>query len=218
MALAIFDLDNTLLEGDSDHAWGEYLVEKKVVDKAIYKTANDKFLADYQSGCLDINEYLHFALKPLAQNPIEDLMTWRKDFFEQIISPIILPKGRQLIQEHKSRGDFILIITATNRFVTEIIADDLKVDDLIATEPEKNNDGYTGRVSGVPSFRDGKITRLNTWIEQHNHSLEGSYFYSDSHNDLPLLKIVEHPVAVDPDAELSRYCQNAEWPIISLRN
>lgn len=218
MALAIFDLDNTLLNGDSDHAWGEYLVEKGIVDADTYKQANDQFLKDYQTGQLNILEYLEFALSPLANNDLETLNTWRKDFLEQKIKPIMLPKAFALLEKHKKQGDFILIITATNRFVTELIANEFGVDDLIATEPEISNKRYTGKVSGTPSFQEGKITRLQEWLKGTQHQLEGAYFYSDSHNDIPLLELVDFPVAVDPDELLRQKSEQHDWPIMSLRS
>ena len=217
MALAIFDLDNTLIAGDSDHAWGEYLVEQGIVDEKIYKDSNDKFLKDYQNGNLNIEEYLAFALQPLAKHPIKDLHNWRQDFFERKIQPLILPKALELIAHHRTQGDFLLIITATNRFVTELIAQALEVDHLIATEPEQNEQGYTGRVSGTPSYKEGKIVRLNEWLSEQEYDMEGAYFYSDSHNDLPLLKLVEYPIAIDPDDTLRKYCETHHWPIRSLR-
>ncbi len=218
MALAIFDLDNTLIAGDSDHAWGEYLVEKGIVDAERYKNANDQFLLDYQSGQLDINAYLEFALEPLKAHPISRLNAWREDFFNEKIKPVMLPKAFQLIEEHRSRGDYLMIITATNRFVTELIARAFKVDTLIATEPEIINNQYTGKVSGTPSFREGKITRLKEWLSEQHLSLDGAFFYSDSHNDLPLLELVDNPVGVDPDEQLRIKCQLNDWPIQSLRD
>ena len=178
---------------------------------------NDKFLKDYQNGELNIEEYLAFALKPLAEHSTENLHNWRQDFFETKIQPIILPKAVELITHHREQGDFLLIITATNRFVTELIAQALNVDHLIATEPEQDEQGYTGRVYGTPSYREGKISRLNDWLSKEDHSIEGAYFYSDSHNDLPLLELVEHPIAVDPDDVLRKYCETHHWPIRSLR-
>lgn len=217
MALAIFDLDNTLIAGDSDHAWGEYLVEKGVVDATLYKQANDRFLQDYQNGLLDINAYLEFALKPLSIHPIEQLHDWRQDFFETKIRPIMLPKAFDLLQQHRDQGDYLLIITATNRFVTEPIALAFEVDDLIATEPEKINNRYTGRVAGTPSFKEGKITRLQEWLTNNQQQMQGAFFYSDSHNDIPLLEQVEFPVGVDPDEILRLTCKQNNWPIQSLR-
>lgn len=218
MALAIFDLDNTLIAGDSDHAWGEYLVEQGVVDAEHYRQKNDKFYQDYQNGCLAIEEYLRFALEPLARNTLDDLYKWRRAFFEDKIKPLMLPKAAQLIARHRHNNDILLIITATNRFVTEPIAQALGIEHLIATEPELNQHGFTGKVTGIPSFKEGKISRLKQWLSTRPYSLEGAYFYSDSHNDLPLMKLVEFPVAIDPDDELRSYCDAHQWPIHSLRN
>lgn len=218
MALAIFDLDNTLLAGDSDHAWGEYLVEKGIVDASLYKQANDQFLQDYQSGNLDIQSYLEFALKPLMNKPLSQLHALRDDFFETKIKPIMLPKAIELLQFHRDNGDYLLIITATNRFVTEIIAKAFKVDDLIATEPEMINNEYTGKVAGVPSFKEGKITRLYEWLKDKDHKLSGAFFYSDSHNDTPLLELVDFPIAIDPDDILRKTSEQNKWPIQSLRD
>ena len=217
MALVIFDLDNTLIAGDSDHAWGECLVERKIVDADYYQAKNDQFFQDYHSGNLVIEEYLAFALEPLANNTLDNLLSWRETFIEEKILPIMLPKAKALIEKHRQQGDFLLIITATNHFVTELIAQLLGVDDIIATIPEKNNTGFTGNISGTPSFKEGKITRLNEWLKDNNHSMSDSYFYSDSHNDLPLLKLVDNPIAVDPDTILKAYCEKNNWPIQSLR-
>ena len=217
MALVIFDLDNTLIAGDSDHAWGEFLVEQKIVNAEYYQSRNDQFFQDYQSGNLVIEEYLAFALEPLAQNALDDLIKLREIFIAEKILPLMLPKAKKLIEKHRKQGDYLLIITATNQFVTELIAQRLKVDDLIATVPEKNSRGFTGKISGTPSFKEGKITRLNEWLKPKQHSMQGSYFYSDSHNDLPLLKLVDHPVAVDPDPILKAFCEQHDWPIQSLR-
>jgi HAD superfamily hydrolase (TIGR01490 family) len=218
VALAIFDLDNTLLAGDSDHAWGQFLVDRRIVDAAHFKQANDRFFEDYQSGRLDITAYLEFALRPLTEHPLEQLHTWREQFVEDCIRPLILAKGRSLIEQHRAQGDELLIITATNRFVTEPIAGVLGIHHLIATEPEFLNGRYSGRIAGTPSFREGKITRLVQWLEEQQRDLSGATFYSDSHNDLPLLERVDHPVAVDPDSVLRRHAERRNWPIISLRN
>jgi len=165
VALAIFDLDNTLLAGDSDHAWGEFLVEQRIVDPEYYKQQNDKFYADYQAGTLDIFEFLSFTLAPLAQHPKEKLFAWRERFLADKIAPMILKKSLALVDSHRQRGDTLLIITATNRFITEPIAARLGIDNLIATEPEENESGYTGQPVGVPSYQEGKITRLKSWLE-----------------------------------------------------
>jgi len=218
VALAIFDLDNTLIAGDSDHGWGEFLVAEGKVDATLYQEKNDYYFEQYQSGTLDIMEYLEFSLLALTQIPSEDLLSLRTRFVQENILPIITEKSRALLKKHKDQGDYLLIITATNLFVTEPIAEELGVDDIIATNPEQINGRYTGKVDGIPSFQDGKVKRLTTWLNHNGLSLAGSYFYSDSHNDLPLLKQVDHPVAVDADATLSAYAQDHNWPIISLRD
>ncbi len=217
MALAIFDLDNTLLCGDSDHLWGDFLIKLGVVDADRYKQANDRFYREYSEGKLDIFEFLHFSLKPLSEHAPDTLYAWREQFVSEKIEPIILPAGLQLIQKHRDAGDTLLIITATNAFVTAPIAKRLGVEHLIATTPEMVDGRYTGRVSGTPSYQEGKIERLNQWLTKHHHNLVGSRFYSDSHNDIPLLEIVDKPVAVDPDKTLTQHAQKREWPIISLR-
>ena len=218
MALAIFDLDNTLINGDSDHGWGEFLVEQGLVDAQLYKEKNDYYLEQYQLGQLDIHEYLEFSLHALTQFPLEQLHTLRQEFVQNKILPLIGQKSRDLIQKHRQQGDYLLIITATNLFVTEPISQELAMDDIIATEPEMVNGQYTGKIAGIPSFQHGKVKRLTKWLEQTGLSLSGSYFYSDSHNDLPLLKLVENPVAVDADETLLTYANEQNWPIISLRD
>ncbi|WP_431025715.1 HAD family hydrolase [Halomonas sp. H5] len=217
MSLAIFDLDNTLLSIDSDHAWGEFLLEQGAVDPVSYREANDRFLRDYENGTLDMAAFLEVALRPLAENTPEQLAAWHQQFMASKIEPHILPKGEELLARHRSRGDTLLIITATNRFITGPIAERLGVDDLIAVEPEVVDGRYTGKVSGVPSYREGKVVRLEAWLEDKEVGLEDAWFYSDSHNDLPLLEKVEHPVAVDPDETLRAEAERRGWRIISLR-
>ncbi len=218
MSLAIFDLDNTLLSIDSDHAWGEFLLEQGAVDPVSYREANDRFLRDYENGTLDMAAFLEVALRPLAENTPEQLAAWHQQFMASKIEPHILPKGEELLARHRSRGDALLIITATNRFITGPIAERLGVDDLIAVEPEVVDGRYTGKVSGVPSYREGKVVRLEAWLEDKEVGLEDAWFYSDSHNDLPLLEKVEHPVAVDPDETLRAEAERRGWRIISLRD
>jgi len=218
MALAIFDLDNTLIAGDSDHGWGEFLVEQGIVDQHLYQEKNDYYYHQYQQGSLDILDYLQFSLKPLTQHDLSTLHALRADFVNEKIIPIITQKSRELLAKHRQAGDYLLIITATNLFVTEPIAKELGVDDIIATEPEFIDGAYTGKVAGTPSFQDGKVKRLTEWLAKNELSLEGSYFYSDSHNDLPLLKQVDYPVAVDADPSLLQYAKDHDWPIISLRD
>ncbi len=218
MSLAIFDLDNTLLSIDSDHAWGEFLVEQGAVDPVAYREANERFLADYNAGTLDMAAFLEMALKPLAENTPEQLAAWHQQFMASKIEPHILPKAEELLARHRTKGDTLLIITATNRFITGPIAERLGVDNLIAVEPEMVNGRYTGRVDGVPSYREGKVIRLQAWLEAQDITMDGAWFYSDSHNDLPLLEKVDHPVAVDPDDTLRKVAEERHWRIMSLRD
>jgi HAD superfamily hydrolase (TIGR01490 family) len=218
VSLAIFDLDNTLLSIDSDHAWGEFLLEQGAVDPVAYREANERFMADYNAGTLDMAAFLEMALKPLADNSPEQLSAWHQQFMASKIEPNILPKAEELLARHRTKGDPLLIITATNRFITAPIAERLGVDHLIAVNPEVKEGRYTGRVSGIPSYREGKVTRLEKWLEDQDLTMEGAWFYSDSHNDLPLLEIVEHPVAVDPDDTLREIAKERQWRIMSLRD
>jgi HAD superfamily hydrolase (TIGR01490 family) len=217
MALAIFDLDNTLLNGDSDYLWGVFLAEQGMVDGAFYERENERFYQEYKQGRLDIFEFLRFSLRPLAQQPLERLQQLHRQFMRDKIEPIILPAAEKLIEHHRSAGDTLLIVTATNAFVTAPIAERLGVRHLIATEPERIDGRYTGNVAGIPSFQDGKVRRLEAWLAEHGQDLAGSSFYSDSHNDIALLEVVERPVAVDPDPQLDAYARDRGWPVISLR-
>lgn len=218
MTLAIFDLDNTLLAGDSDHAWGEFLVEEGIVDREQYQQANDQFYQDYLNGEMDIYRYLAFALAPLARHDISKLYSWRAHFIEKKIKPMMQVKATRLLDRHRQQGHTLMIITATNRFVTDPIAELLDIEHLIAVEPEMINGQYTGKVSGVPSFQEGKITRLQDWMQQHQKNLDGAWFYSDSFNDAPLLKLVPNAVAVDPDPTLAELAKGSGWDIMSLRD
>jgi len=215
--LAIFDLDNTLLNGDSDHAWGEFLCRKGVVDAEEYRKANDYFYEQYKSGSMNIFEFLEFALRPLAANSNETLAQWHAEFMRDVIQPMMLPKAAALLQKHRDAGEHLMIITATNRFVTGPIAEQLGVDTIIATDPEMVNGNYTGKVAGTPCFQAGKVERLNTWLADNGATLEGSSFYSDSINDLPLLEKVDYPVAVNPDEKLTAEANRRGWPILDLR-
>ncbi|MEH6617038.1 MAG: HAD family hydrolase [Porticoccus sp.] len=218
MPLAIFDLDNTLIAGDSDHGWGEFLVAQNIVDAAYYKKMNDQFYNDYQNGTLNMSAYLEFSLAPLAKLDSSELTKLHAQFMVDVIDPMWLPQAERLLQQHRDCGDTLMVITSTNRFVVEPICEKLGVDHLIATELEQHNNRYTGHVSGIPSYKEGKVTRLNNWLTQTGHSMEGSSFYSDSINDLPLLEIVERPVAVDPCDLLKAEATKRNWEIISLRD
>jgi HAD superfamily hydrolase (TIGR01490 family) len=217
MTLAIFDLDNTLLGGDSDHAWGEFIAELGIVDGVVYRAKNDAFYDDYCRGALDIYAYQRFVLEPLAGFSMAELGRWHDEFMREKIEPIILPKAQALVDSHRAKGHTLMIITATNAFITAPIARRFGIDTLLATEPEKLNGSYTGDVTGVPCYREGKVVRLEQWLSENNATLDGSYFYSDSHNDLPLLSLVTHAIAVDPDEELRRQAGLRDWEILSLR-
>ncbi|MDF0729383.1 HAD-IB family hydrolase [Pseudomonas entomophila] len=218
MRLALFDLDNTLLGGDSDHAWGDYLCERGILDPVAYKNRNDAFYQDYLNGTLDLQAYLAFSMEILAATEPAQLDQWHRDFMRDCIEPIILPKAEALLRQHREAGDKLVIITATNRFVTAPIARRLGVRTLLATECERDGERYTGRSTDIPCFREGKVTRLQRWMLENGYGLEGSYFYSDSLNDVPLLEQVAHPVAVDPDPKLREEAGRRGWKVISLRD
>lgn len=217
MTLALFDLDNTLLGGDSDHTWGLFLVAKGLVDADYYSAANDRFYAEYQAGTLDINAYLAFALAPLTRFTQAELNALHQEFMAQFIEPLILPKALALLDHHRQQGHRLVIITATNRFITGPIAKRLGVADLLATEAEVIDGRYTGNISGTPCFQGGKVVRLQRWLAEQGEDLAGSYFYSDSINDVPLLEAVTHPVAVDPDARLLAWAKERGHAVLSLR-
>lgn len=217
MTLAIFDLDNTLIGGDSDNLWGEFVCEQGLVESEEFARQNDQFYADYQAGTLDIDAYLRFALGPLTGRTPEELAPLHAAFMAQKIEPILLTKAMQLISQHRDQGHELLIITATNRFITEPIARRLGIDNLLACEAQIIDGRYTGEPSGTPSFAAGKITRLEQWLEGRTTTMQDAWFYSDSHNDLPLLEQVDNPVAVDPDATLRQRATESGWPIVSLR-
>lgn len=220
LQLALFDLDNSLLAGDSDFEWGRFLITVGAIDEELHLAKNAQFYEDYKQGTLDIHAFLEFQLKPLSTHPRKQLDAWHAQYMDQVIRPIITPQARALVEKHRANGDLLCIITATNGFVTGPIAKAFGIEHLIATTPEEIDGEYTGRVSGVPSFKEGKITRLLEWLASRGETLESfeaSWFYSDSHNDLPLMKLVDHPVAVTPDPTLLAYAEEHGWPVISLR-
>ena len=218
MALAIFDLDNTLIAGDSDHSWGEFLVDQNIVDHQLYKKMNDKFYADYESGCLDIFAYLEFSVEPLTQFSLEELDVLHQQFMRDVIEPMKLDQAETLINHHRKAGDRILVITSTNRFIVEPICNSLGINEIIATDLQIIDGKYTGKVDGTPTFKEGKVERFNQWLREQNTNNEGSYFYSDSINDMPMFLEVTYPIAVDPDPALRKEAESRHWEIISLRN
>jgi len=218
--LVLFDLDNTLLNGDSDFEWAQFLIEQGVLDRELFEAKNLAFYEQYKAGTLDIHEFLDFQLKPLSRHSRKVLNGWRDDFMWTKVRGMISTSAQELVARHRTAGDVCVIITATNSFVTSPIAREFGVEHLIATEPEEKDGEFTGSVTGVPCFREGKVTRLESWLEQHNWgwgTFAASFFYSDSLNDLPLLGKVSHPVAVDPDATLRKHAEQHGWPILTLR-
>lgn len=238
MALAIFDLDNTLIAGDSDHLWGEFLCDQGLVDASWFREANDQFHADYQRGELDIHAYLEFALSPMIGRSLASIAALQAQFMRDAIEPILLDKAAELVETHRTKGDALLIITATNELVTRPIADRLGIDDLLGCEVDVQDNKITGKATGILTYREGKVARLEQWLEQPSAQrvkrkstvgrdtlmepsvdkvLAGASFYSDSHNDLPLLERVGRPVAVDADDKLSAIARSKAWEQISLR-
>jgi HAD superfamily hydrolase (TIGR01490 family) len=216
--LALFDLDNTLLDGDSDYAWAQFLIEEGVLHAGDYNAKNEWFYERYKDGTLDIHEFLDFQLAPIARRPRAQLDAWHSQFMQRKVRPMILPGAPELIAKHADA--LAAIVTATNRFITQPIADELGVAHLIATDIEEEGGFFTGKPRGTPNFREGKVERVNQWLASRGHRLEDfeSWFYSDSLNDLPLLEKVTHPIAVDPDATLRAHAAQRKWPIISLRS
>ncbi len=220
MNLALFDLDNTLLAGDSDYNWSLFLIKEGLLDAKTHHDRNEQFYADYKNGSLDIIEFLKFQLSPLSQHKKVFLDALHLKYMDEVIRPMMTEKAQALVDSHKAAGDICVVITATNSFVTKPIATAFGIENLIGSDPEMINGEYTGGVSGVPSFQAGKVTRINQWLAERGKKLgdfEKSYFYSDSFNDLSLMKLVTNPVAVDADAILSDYAQAQGWPHISLR-
>jgi HAD superfamily hydrolase (TIGR01490 family) len=215
--LALFDLDNTLLSGDSDFEWAQFLIEQGALDREVYEARNAQFYEQYKAGTLDIHEFLDFQLKPLSRHPRAVLEEWHREFMQQKVLPMVRDSARELVERHRS--DLRVVITATNSFVTAPIVREFGIEHLIATEPEQQDGEFTGNVTDIACFREGKVQRLEAWLESQGRALqsfEQSWFYSDSLNDLPLLTRVTHPVAVDPDDTLRAHAQMHGWPVISL--
>lgn len=223
MNLALFDLDNTLLSGDSDFEWAQFLIAKGVLDREVHEAQNQAFYDDYKAGTLDIHAFLKFQLAPLARHDRPELDAWHREFMATRIMPLIGTPARTLVRRHLDAGDLCAMVTATNSFVTGPICREFGIPHLVATVPahESGQNGkFTGAPRGTPAFKSGKITRMNAWLEETGlwwGAFERSTFYSDSHNDLPLLALVTHPVAVDPDSTLRAHAERQGWPIISLR-
>ena len=218
--LALFDLDNTLLSGDSDYNWSLFLISEGLLDAGSHRDRNEQFYEDYKNGCLNISEFLKFQLKPLSEHYKKFLDELHVKYMDKVIRPMMTQKAQALVDQHKASGDLCVIITATNSFVTKPIATAYGIEHLIGSEPEMVNGEFTGGVVGVPTYREGKVIRINQWLEERGAKLseyEVSYFYSDSHNDLPLLNLVTNPVAVDADEALTEYAIKQDWPQISLR-
>ena len=218
MSLAIFDLDNTLIGGDSDHLWGEFLCDEGIItDRQSFQKKNDYFYQQYELGLLDIYAWAEFSFEILSHYSINELEAFHVKFMAQKIEPIFLEKAQDCINSHKKNGDTVLVITASNTFVTAPIVKRYGINHLIATEPEIVSGRYTGKVSGIPCFKSGKIENLMPWLERNSESLKDSTFYSDSHNDLPLLELVDNPVAVNADKILAKIAQTNGWDILNWR-
>lgn len=218
MGLALFDLDHTLLNGDSDHEWARFLMDEGIVDRETSNRINEQFYADYAAGTLDIHAFARFAFAPLAAHPIEMLKSWRARYLRERIEPMITDAARALVKRHRDSGDTLVLITATNSFVTRPIAELFAIEHLIATEPRRVDGRYVAEIEGIPAFREGKVARLDEWLSSRPALTEAeSWFYSDSHNDLPLLERVDHPVAVNPDDKLIAAANARGWPILDLR-
>ncbi|WP_347554924.1 HAD family hydrolase [Robbsia sp. KACC 23696] len=223
--LALFDLDHTLIPTDSDHAWGRFMIQLGLVDPVQFQRDNERFYEDYQNGCLDIHAYLRVAVAPLTRHSRDELDAWHRQFMADVIGPNLLPSARELVRAHQDAGDLCCIITATNAFVTRPIATAFGVDNLLAielaTEDGAPRGRYTGDIVGVPSFREGKVTRLHSWLADQGKTLADfsqTFFYSDSRNDLPLMQEVSDPVATNPDETLRAHAVAHGWRILELFN
>jgi HAD superfamily hydrolase (TIGR01490 family) len=217
MTLALFDLDNTLLRGDSDYEWGQFLVKQGLVDAEAYEIANKRFYEEYKQGTLDIRAFSAFSFTPLSQHSMQTLATLHQQFMQTVIQPMLTADALNLVKQHQDAGHTLMIITATNSFVTRPIADAFGIPNLLATEAKVVNGRYTTEIEDIPCFKEGKVQRLQAWLNAHpEESLKGSYFYSDSHNDLPLLEMVDHPIVVNPDNKLQQVAIKRRWSILQL--
>lgn len=220
MELVLFDLDNTLLTGDSDFEWAQFLISRGVLDREVQEARNKDFYEQYKAGTLDIFEFLDFQLAPLARHSRAELDAWHREFMTQSVTPMIGEPARALVRQHRDRGALVAVVTATNSFVTGPIVREFGIEHLVATIPAQENGEFTGKSRGMPAFKSGKIERVEAWLESlglYLGSFEHSWFYSDSHNDLPLMRRVSEPVAVDPDETLLLHAERENWPVISLR-
>lgn len=217
MTLALFDLDNTMIAGDSDHAWGEFIVERGLVDAEEYRRMNDEFYDEYLTGGLDCAAYLRFALEPLSRFSMEELHSLHQEFMASKVSEMWLTAADDLVEKHRAQGHRLIVITATSRFVVEPIVRKFGITDILCSEPEVRDGRYTGDFVEEPCFSEGKVTKLERWLARQNEDIEGAWFYSDSFNDIPLLEKVDNPVAVDPDDSLKEHAEKSGWETISLR-
>ena len=218
MNIVLFDLDNTLIKGDSDHEWGNFLVENNYVDQKIYKEKNNNFFEQYKNGTLCPKEFALFSYEPLTKYSYEKLLDIREKFFEEKIIPLVLPKALQLVNYHKNNNDILAIVTATNSFISRVTADFFNIKHLLASEPEFVNNRFTGNMLGEPCFKDGKVTKVQEWMKVNKLSeFKEIYFYTDSHNDIKLMEFCTRPIAVDPDEILKKTSIDNKWEIISLR-
>ena len=218
MSLAMFDLDNTLIGGDSDYLWGEFLCDEGIIsDQESFQKMNEYFYHQYEIGKLDIYAWAEFSFKILTEYSLDELNEFRQNFIETKIKPIFLERAQDCINKHKENGDTVLVITASNTFITSPIVEMYGIDHFLATEPEFKSGRFTGKVSGIPCFQSGKIDNLMPWLDKNGENLIGSYFYSDSHNDLPLLELVDNPVAINSDKVLTSVARENGWPVLDWR-
>ena len=218
MTVAIFDLDNTLIGGDSDYLWGEFLCDEGIItDRESFQKMNDYFYHQYEIGELDIYAWAEFSFKVLTEFSFDELTDLRQKFVDTKIKPIFLEQAQSCINGHKENGHQVLVITASNTFITKPVVEMYGIRHLLATEPEFKSGRFTGKVSGIPCFQSGKIDNLMPWLEKNNESLIGSYFYSDSHNDLPLLELVDNPIAVNSDEILTSTAHENGWQVLDWR-